>query len=169
MPGLQTGQIESEGERTLYRQHQLPFYLFTFITEFLDSSVAPVSLWNSRTKLCPWGNPVQVPNSSDHVLIFQSLWECKECPPVAPAHGLFCWCSKHLSTADQNSSFQESKPNEAFNSLQTYRLLTSIWVIYLTLAIPHTVWSWENYLTWVGHSFLPYKIGLIIVPLSLSC
>lgn len=64
---------------------------------------------------------MQVPNSTDHVLIFQSLWECKECPPVAPTHRLFWWCSKHLSIADQNySSFQEPKPNEAFNSLQTY-------------------------------------------------
>lgn len=89
--------------------------------------------WYNWTQLCLGGNLVQ------YLIALTMCWffgpECKECHSVALAHKLFFWCSKHLSTADQNYSFKEPKPNEVLNS-EFVHLLTSIWVNYLTPAIP---------------------------------
>lgn len=114
----QTGQVRVSGPR--YTTQAPP-------TDIVLSLLSPSSwillwlqflFWYSRTQLCLWGNLEHVFNSTDHGLIFQSLSECEQCAPGAPAHRFFILCSEHLS--DQNGLLQQASPNEALNSLQTY-------------------------------------------------
>lgn len=142
----QTGQVESDSQGTEHGHCQLtwscPFY------HRVPGSFCGFSFsWYSWTQLCLWGNLEQVFNTTDHVLIFESLrtWavpSCCPCPQVS--HSVFRACIR------PELLVQQASPNEALNSLQTYPPSN-----FHLVRPPYMTY------TWFSPHFFPFPLPLI--------